>query len=341
MVSLFKGAPKEDTHPARFILPLLEEVAKTAIESDHEGLTAFQKAVGEIAEALAASSLPQVTSAKLDDAIRLLTAYNARVQAYWHAHQQESRRMLSLAIETMQYLSAPGSASIEALSAAEKSFASASRVEDLKLVRAKLLGCLASVRAESARLKLDSENQLDEMKICIKRANNPIIAHLAAEPPDPVTGLVGPVVVRELISKLQATGNAFLLATLVFEQIPEMNQSLGRRAADCVMAISTQKLGNELIDLGVLVRWNGPALLLISPDISGDLKIIESRLDRLARKRIECFLELDQQAVQFRVFFSWAVQRVIPAEPARELYRKLDGFVSARIEIKPADVTAA
>lgn len=331
MVSLRKFLHKEDADSSRFVAPLLEGIASTAIESDAEDLRAFQKAIRKLIENVVRSgSQPQDVAEAIEQAIRLLETYNNRVHAVAQSHQNELRAMLSLMIETLAFLSASSKTSVEQLSSIEKSLESVSDLNELKMVRGKVTACLTLVRTESTRLKLQSEKKIKNLQGAVLRASTQILPYVAATAPDSVTGLAGPDAVRALISKSVEKGNPVDLAIFVLEQIADLNRTVGRKVADDVMAASAQMMGNELAEFGPMFRWNGPSLILAIEKSADTLDAVRSRIKQLSRERMECTVEVEHQAKRFPVFFSWAMEHVREKESPETVLRKLDAFVSDR-----------
>lgn len=320
--------------PGQLLRPLLTGIAHTALNLSSEEHAAFQRAVDEIGESLPDLSSSESTLALISEVIQLLGAYNQGVRGCFQATQDELHRILSMTMETVAFLGASSSTSVQQLSVIERSLQSASNAGDLKLIQNKLFACLSLVRTESVRLQVESEKMIKDLKAAVLRASTHILPYVAATPADPVTGLAGPNAVREVISRSLSDGKSVFVAVFVFEQIPGMNQHLGRKIADRVLSASARRLSAELAEFGPVLRWNGPAVAFIIDQNADIANAVQGRVKQVADKRIEDSVEVDGKVARFRLNFSWTVWDAVPGNIPEELFRKMDDFVAARTNVK-------
>jgi GGDEF domain-containing protein len=328
---------QQDSHPGRFVRPLLAGVASTALNIDSEEHAAFQKAVNEIGDRLANLWSPESILIEVGEVVQRLGAYNQSVEGNCHAIQDELHRILSMTMETVACLSTSSCTSVQQLTVIERSLQSASSANDLKLIHNQLFACLSLVRTESARLQFESEKMIRDLKAAVLRASTHILPYVATTPPDPVTGFAGPDAVRELISRSLRDGKGLLVGVFVFDQIPAMNQHLGRKVADHVLAASARRLSAELAEFGPVLRWNGPAItLVVERSTDGEAaKAVQLGIRQLAEKALEDSITVDEKTTHFRINFSWSVWNANVNDGPEELFRKMDDFVAGRTNGNP------
>ncbi|MDQ2775807.1 MAG: diguanylate cyclase, partial [Acidobacteriota bacterium] len=245
--------------------------------------------------------------------------------------RNEFRGILSVMTETIASVSASSRTSVEQLQSIEKNLQSATEVVELKLLRNKLVGCLALVRNESARVRLESDQLVKSLKASVVRASTQTNPFLAGLPADSATGLSGAGAAQQLIAKLLSEEKAVVVAMLLLDQLPALNSRFGRAVGDEALLMTAQYLANELAEYGALLRWNGPAFVLIADESQTAFDAVEHRIKEVGGTRFDRDIKVDQRSVHFNITFSWTVHRVKAAESAEDIARKMDAFASARM----------
>jgi GGDEF domain-containing protein len=331
MLSLRKLIDQKNEGFMRYLKPLLLGISRHAVESDPEDLNQFRKSVEDVALGLTDSCSPEDVLIKIGVVLHALEEYNRRASRTSLSFRNEFRGILSVMTETIASVSASSRTSLEQLQSIEKNLHSATEVVELKLLRNKLVGCLALVRNESGRVRLESEQLVKSLKASVVRASTQTNPFLAGMPSDPATGLAGAEAAQQLIAKLLSEEKAVTVAMLVLDQLPGLNSRFGRPVGDEALLMTAQYLANELAEYGTLLRWNGPAFLLISDESQTAPDAVERRVKEIGGTRFDRDIKVDQRSVHFNITFSWTVHRVRSAESAEDVARKMDAFVSAKM----------
>jgi GGDEF domain-containing protein len=330
MLSLRKLIDQKNEGFMRYLKPVLLGISRHAVESDPEDLNRFRKTVDDVTSGLNDSCSPEDILGKIEVVMQALEEYNRRASRTSLSFRNEFRGILSAMTETIASVSASSRTSVEQLQSIEKSLQNATDVVELKLLRNKLVGCLALVRNESARVRLESEHLVKSLKAVVVRASTQTLPFLTGLPSDSATGLAGAGAAQQLMAKLLSEGKALVVAMLVLDQLATLNSRYGRTTGDEALLMTSQYLASELAEYGPLLRWNGPAFVLICEESETPFEAIERRIKQVGSSRLEREIKGDQGPIRFNVTFSWTVHRAKPADSAEEIARKMDAFISAR-----------
>jgi len=314
----------------RYLKPIFMGISRHAVESDPEDLAQFRKTVEDAALSLHENCSAEEVLAKVGLVLHVLEDYNTRATQTSLSFRHEFRGILSAMTDTIASVGASSRTSVEQLQAIEKNLTAATDVTELKLLRNKLAGCLALIRNESARVRLESEHLVKSLKAAVMRASTQTLPYLAGMPTDAATGLAGPGAARQLVAKLLAGGKAVTVAMLLLDQLPVLNSRLGRTVGDAALLTTAQYLAAELAEYGALLRWNGPAFVLVAEQSQASFEVVEKRIREIGSTRFDRDIDVDHKPVHFSITFSWTVHRVDSAESAEGVARKLDAFISAR-----------
>ena len=331
MLSIFKVNDRKQEGPIRYLKPVLLGISQHAVESDPEELAQFRKTVDEIAGSLSATSTPEDILIKIGIVVQAMEEYNRRANHSSTAYRKELRAILSLLTETIISLSQSSKTGVEQLQAIEKALEGAVDVSDARLLRNKLIGTLTLIRNESARVRLESQSLIKSLKAAVMRASIQTLPSVAALPPDLATGLAGGYAARRLIEQALAAGRAVSVAMFLVDQLPALNTRFGRAVGDETLLTISQYLSYEMAEFGALIRWNGPAFVLVVDDSQPNFERFERRVKELAGARFEREIKVEERSVKMNITFSWTVQSARPNEPVEEIARRLDEFVSTRI----------
>jgi GGDEF domain-containing protein len=335
MVSLRKLLDQKIDGSARYIKLLLSGISRSAVDSDPQDLASFQATVERTVQALDEGCEEQDLLVKISAVVQALENYNRRATGKSRAYQQELRSVLSMMADTIASLSTSSKTGVEQLRNIEKSLESAADVSDLRLLRNKLSGCLTLLRNESTRMRLDSEQLIKSLKAAVVRASIQTIPGTSGVPPDPVTGLAGPSTAQEMITRMIGEGKSCTVAMFVLDTLAVLNARLGRAAGDEALCIAAQHLETQLADHGTVLRWSGPAFVLVSEQDYAPVDAIERRVKEVGRTRFERTVTSNHRSVNFNMTFSWTMQTVTPKDSADAVCRRLDNFLNLQAGTHP------
>jgi GGDEF domain-containing protein len=313
----------------RFLKLLLQGIATHAVESDPGELRRFRLDISNISnrltETLGSDEMDHVVEGSVD----LLKEYNRRVGKLEVANKTELRAILAIMTDTMAFLIASSKIEVESLQSIEKSIEKASAIDDIRRLRVELTNCLSSVRNESVRLRELSQAQIKSLQTGVQLTVDSLNG-AQSEPTDPATGLQGRATAEQWIINKIAEGRDFAIALFIIDRLGSINGRFGRAIGDQILLSVAQRLGQESPDESSLLRWSGPAFVLVSP-IGPNFSVVERFVKKQGSMRIQKDIETEDGSVMLSITCSWTLEKVTtPTDSVELICRKLDSFVAAR-----------
>ena len=187
VISLKKYIAGNDTERElmRVIQLLIQGIGLHAVEGDPEAYSGFRQGIDQVLTkvdeaASAADFLPQARSA-----LKLLEDHNRRTTIYLKQKAVELQSMVRMLTAAVGAISAAGDENVRQLRDIEQQVESASQIEDMRLVKAKLGECLSQIRREAERQRTETGRTVEQLNQSLESAQ-------PAKPPaagtDPVTG---------------------------------------------------------------------------------------------------------------------------------------------------------
>jgi GGDEF domain-containing protein len=211
----------------------------------------------------------------------------------------------------------------------ERELEQASQIDDIRLLRARIISCLDTVREETVRLQSESAARSQEVRQQIDRAVK------IADPPlrfgvmDGVTGLPGRQTAERGISDAIKLGLDHAVSVFVVGRLSQINAKYGRAVGDEVMLRVANHFAQHLSSATFLYRWSGPALVALM-QVHTNPDEIKRSWAKAAAGRQEMNLEAKQRSIFVLVETSMSFQVVNSKTAVDELFRSLDQFVAAQ-----------
>jgi PleD family two-component response regulator len=312
----------------RFLHLLLQGIATHAVESDPSELRRFRLDISNISNKLTETLGLDEMSLVIEGAVDLLKEYNRRAGKLEVASKSELRAILTIMTDTIAFLISSSETEVASLQSIEKSIEKASAIDDIRRLRVELTNCLTSVRKESVRLRELSQSQIKSLQAGV-RLTVENLNGAQSEPTDTATGLQGRITAELWITNKIAEGRDFAIAVFVVDRLGLINGRFGRAIGDQILLSVAQHLGQEATGECLLLRWSGPAFVLVSP-IGPNFSAVERLVKKLGSMRLQKDIETEDGSVMLSITCSWTLEKVTPKESAELICRKLDGFVAAR-----------
>lgn len=318
----------------RALHTMLTGVSRYTFGGAEEELTTFRESMLSLASNIHEQATHPQMEATVADALNLLRDFNERVLKFNTAHTAELKAVMRTMTETITYLSESRTRSVHQLQFMERELEQASQIDDMRLLRARLITCLDVVREETVRLQTESQARSNEVKQQIERAVK------IAEPAtrfgamDVVTGLPGRRSAETALSEAIAHGPEHGVAVYVVKRLAHINMKYGRAVGDEVMLRVANHFAQHLSAATFLYRWSGPALVALIA-IQGDRDEIRQSWAKAAAKKIEVNLEAKQRHVFVVVEIGMSFQSTSPSTTADELFQTLDQFVAEQSDGTP------
>ena len=224
MISFAKLLTKKPENVMTHVKFLLSGISNTAIETDAGARPLFQEKIGQITALLTDSLAEEAVSSELASVVNLLADYNRGAEHKAQAQQRELRGIISAATDTIASIGASSQTGVEQLRALESSLDSASKVEDLRLLRHKLFACLTVLRNETTRVQMDSQMLIRSLTASVLRASSEL-----APGTDATTGLPGPAALQKDLSIAAEVGESTALAIFVLASLARSTLALAVR----------------------------------------------------------------------------------------------------------------
>jgi len=312
----------------RFLKLLLQGIATHAVESEPGEVGRFRLDISNISNALTETLGSDEMHLIVEGSVDLLKEYNRRAGKLEVANKGELRAILTIMTDTLAFLIASNKTEVESLQSIEKSIEKASATDDIRRLRVELTNCLTSVRKESVRLREISQAQIKSLQAGV-RLTVDNLNEAPSQPTDPATGLQGRATAEQWIAKKIAEGRDFTIALFVVDRLASINGRFGRVVGDQILLSVAQYLGQEPPNESSLLRWSGPAFILVSP-IGPNFSMVERFVKKLGSMRLQKDIETEDGSVMLSITCSWTLETVTPEDSAELICRKLDGFVAAR-----------
>jgi GGDEF domain-containing protein len=323
MISLGKFLTHKRESAIGAVKTLLLGIARTAVQTGEWDREDFQRRLESAAKNLNPESSEDTLEAEITAVVEALARYNSAVEERAAAQQKELRTIIAASLDTVAGIGSSSEAGIAQLRSLETKLESASTVDDLRLLRGKLFGCLTLVRNESVRMQMDSQRLI--------RSLHASVLHATAElqpGTDATTGLPGPSAIEKL---LQAGGEGRQerhVALFVITDMMSINTRYGRVAGDDVLRLATEYLTQGFGEGGQVHRWHGPVFLVVPAGALITLDQVKEKARSLSRTPFTVSLSANGEMKTLPIFLSWMVQTLPTGELTEEARRTLEAFAS-------------
>ena len=315
---------------------MLTGVARHTLGVNEDELSAFREGM----LALASQVHEQASAAELENtvsqALNLLIEYNDRSLKFNVTHTSELKAVMRTMTETLTYLSESRTRSVHQLQFMERELEQATQIDDLRLLRARLIACLDVVRDETVRLQSESQARSNEVRQQIDRAVKIVEPPVRFGAMDIVTGLPSRRSAERTISEAVTQNVEHAVAIFVVRRLNSINAKYGRAAGDEVMLRVTNHFAQHLSAATFLYRWSGPSLVALITAL-GNKEEIRKAWNKAASVKQEISLEVKQRAVFVVVEISMSFQVITKATVPEELFQGLDRFVADHVEPAPEE----
>ena len=305
----------------RVIQLLLQGMILHAIEGKPDDQERFRNALNSVLQAFDTESDGQEMLLHAGTAIRALQDYNQRTSEYLRAPAKELQAMVKMLTATIGTIASSGKENVRQLGEIEQQVVSATQVEDVRQIRAKLAECLDQIRQEVERQREETSRTLDRLSHQMEQTFQKTAAH--AEDLDEVTKLPGRSVAEDtLAAACQAEKPAFV-AVMALDRIKIYNLRFGPKVGDEVMHHFAKRIGQRLRPEDRLFKWSGPILVALLPRTTR-LEIVREELERAIAAPFEYEVQTASRGVLLPVSSRWALFPMM-ASP-RLLFQKIDSF---------------
>lgn len=143
---------------------LISAIAGHAVTGPGDDLARFRENISQASGALVDEAGPETVLTQTDAVVKSLADYNRRLVWFQRFQTTEMQNMVRMLTSAVGAVAATGEANTQILAKIERDVAVVSDLNDVRQMKARLSGCLADIRAESARRRTETEKTILELR---------------------------------------------------------------------------------------------------------------------------------------------------------------------------------
>jgi GGDEF domain-containing protein len=311
----------------RWLHTTLAGIARCTVDGREEDLAGFRTNMLALASNINEHASGADVESTVADALTLSQEYNERALNFHSLHTSELKAVMRTLTETITYLSESRTRSVHQLNFMERELEQASQIDDIRLLRGRLVSCLDIVREETVRLQSESAARSTEVRQQIDRAVKIADPPLRFGSTDSVTGLPARRAAEKTIGDAIAGGGDHAVSVFVVHRLSATNAKYGRAVGDEVMLRVANHFAQHLSSAAFLFRWSGPALVALMP-ANINAEEIKRSWSKAAGVKQEISLEANQRSVFIVVETTMSFELITKKTTPEDLFHRLDKFVA-------------
>ena len=310
---------------------VLAGIARCTVDGRDEELSTFRESM----LALASHIHEQAGNAEVDEAVthalELLRDFNEHTLKNNSLRTGELKTVMRAMTETITFLSESRTRSVHQLQFMERELEQASEIDDIRILRTRLMTCLDVVREETIRMQAESQTRSQEVRQQIDSAAKVLEPPTRLGSMDNVTGLPARRTAETAIREVVSQGSEQAISVFVVSRLSAINAKYGRAVGDEVMLRVANHFAQHLSSATFLYRWSGPALVALI-HVENNSEEIRRSWTKAAAVKQEISLEANQRSVFVMVETAMSFQLVGKQITPDELFMKLDKFVAEKAD---------
>ena len=318
------ATPRNSRGDYKLAETLLKSLRDHAVVGNPSSRERFQLLIDELNRKMVTAEKDAELLMIAGAAEQAIRQYETETNAYWHAQTNELQGIVSTITRALAEFGQRHSAASERLVKLENSIESISVLEDLREVRHRIEGCVATLRDENQRQR------------AAQTLLNQSLSGVAPLPPlaeDRATGLLSRQAAEALIVEQsgQLLANQITLALFVVHRIQQVNARYGYTVGDEMLKTFLKHLTSKLDAADRLFRWSGPAfLVLVRRELP--LHAVEAEMRRIAAVKIDKELEIGDRGVMVPVSASVFLRPLAGVVHLETVTAELDHFASSHLQ---------
>lgn len=304
---------------------LLEGMGSLAVKADQGAYDDFRKEMNGIAAKVDDAADEAEMMVHCGAAVESLRDYNRAVSGMFAAHRTELHKMVEMLTTSLAALSASATTAVDQLTAIRADLVRATELDDIRLIRTKLGGCLKAIEAEAARQEESARNKADEMLKRIAAAQEMLETKQVHV--DPVTGLPGRLEIEAAIGQTTTAAEPQLAVVFVIERLNQINGRYGHAVGDEVIRRMVSFIREQLGPIEHLYRWSGPAFVASLPR---ETRVVEAQreVSRMLAKKFQVDIQTTDRSLLLLVIYRAAVFPFAGPPPA--FLQRIEDFVDMK-----------
>ena len=344
--------PDAEQRPRHVIQLLLQGIALHAVEGDPEEYREFRENMRQLADSVDEHVPAGELVHRAGRALQILETHNLRTDRYYRRQNSELQNIVEVLTHTVGSMAAAGDRNLIWLREIESQLASATEVEDLRLVKRRLHECLNQIRTEADRQRFESRETAGRAPQGVSRNVTGTIPPPAAGPADPPgrdgaacvpadepvaagaaegTGRPATLIperreAEAALAECCRTALPCYVLAIALDRIPALEARLGKAAAAEALLSFCAYLQNQIQPEDRLFRWSTVAVvaLLIRP---GGIEGVRGDLHRVLQQGYQHKIRLGSHSIHVALTARWAVFPMLAS--ADRLIETIDSFTEA------------
>jgi hypothetical protein len=159
---------------------LIEGIAEHVVTGQTDDLARFRETITQASDALVDGIAPEALRTQADSVLKSLAEHNRHITWFQRFQTTELQNMVSMLTSAVGAVAATGAANTLILTNIEKQVAVVSDLNDVRLMKARLSGCLANIRMEAARQRTETEKTIQELRRGLSQFQSDRTTHVSA-----------------------------------------------------------------------------------------------------------------------------------------------------------------
>jgi GGDEF domain-containing protein len=302
---------------------LIDGIGEKATVGEAADVALFRESIRAISRATTAEAGPEELMTQANAALHALGEHSVRASRQQASHSAELQNMVKMLTSAVASVSAAGEVNIGRLSEIENHIAYASQLDDVRVIKTKLSGCLTDIRNEAERQRRSQQATIEHLSQGLgeyRQRSSDVIEKPAN---DTVTRLpVRSAAEKALVDASQEDAPAFA-AVLVLDRLQALNLKYGREIGDEVLGEFARAIEKKLPYGDQLFRWDGPSLLAILHRRT-TIERVRSEIAMILEAKLEHHIKTPSRSIMIPIGARWAVFPMMAAP--RLLYKRIDTF---------------
>lgn len=309
----------------RVIQLLLQGIRLHTVDGNSDDLDRFREEMDAVSQRVAEEHDAHNLVVHAGAAIKALQDYNVRTAEFFGDQNKEMQAMVRMLTSAVGTIAKTGEQNIRELGEIEKRVVSATQIQDVRQIRAKLAECLDHIRQEAVRQQEHTDAAVEQLSRDMDRTRNQEAAAEQDSQPDEATGLPQRPAAESALSAACQSEKPTFAAVLSIDRIQIYNLRFGHKVGDEVMQHFTEWIRERLRTEDRLFRWSGSTLVALLPRPTR-LEIVREEMGRIMEEQFEYTVQTASRGILLPISARWALFPMMAAP--RLLFHKLDGFAN-------------
>ena len=293
----------------RLIHLILQSMELHAVGIDEQELSTFRESLHQLAAQLTIETSPEACLVTAGALGRAIAEHGVRVNRVWKAQQGELHGMIAMMASTLASLAQENHDSIQGLRNIERQIEKASAVEDIRVLKEKLSGCLESLRKHThcqTHLAERTAASHETLKAALQRAANP--AELAKASSGNTQNQDA---AEETILTWGAEGADIVALAVRFDRLEIIERRFGSTHGGAIVDQLLLSIRQVLPDQAPVFRWGAIGFLFLIECKHEDLGGLRVKIGRAMQPFHEREINFEGRTVSLSLGCNWTLVQLL------------------------------